>query len=245
MTINMEQAIAKMMQLQALDVHYSMNGSRTGADGTADCSGAVYAALVFAGAKPNQSVISTETEHAWLLANGFQLIAKNQNWQMKRGDILIFGLKGLSAGANGHTAIALNTQQVIHCNARNDGISIDDEGILPYELGWYVYRLAKTSHSSQTQPHPQANATNQTSLAWIAEKGIFQLAYPIHLRTSPTTSAIIIATLPAKSLVRYEAYTYTQGYVWIRQQRANGQYGYLATGECIGTQRQTYWGKFY
>ena len=245
MTINMEQAIAKMMQLQALDVHYSMNGSRTGADGTADCSGAVYAALVFAGAKPNQSVISTETEHDWLLANGFQLIAQNQNWSMQRGDILIFGLKGLSAGANGHTAIALNHQQVIHCNARVNGISIDGEYILPYELGWYVYRLKRVDAVTSNPSHPQSNAPDPSSSAWIAEKGVFQLAYPIHLRTSPTTSASIIATLPAKSLVRYEAYAYIKGYVWIRQKRADGQYGYLATGECVGNQRQTSWGKFY
>lgn len=46
MMVNMDVAIDYMIQLQQKGVTYSMAGSRTGADGTADCSGAVYAALV-------------------------------------------------------------------------------------------------------------------------------------------------------------------------------------------------------
>ena len=49
MMVNMDVAIAYMIQLQQKGVTYSMAGSRTGADGTADCSGAVYAALLKGG----------------------------------------------------------------------------------------------------------------------------------------------------------------------------------------------------
>ena len=55
-----------------------------------------------------------------VIVNGFHCIAHNQEWTMQRGDILIFGEKGQSAGAGGHTAIA---------------ISIDAETSLPYSLG--------------------------------------------------------------------------------------------------------------
>ena len=118
--VNMDVAIDYMIQLQQKGVTYSMAGSRTGADGTADCSGAVYAALVKGEASLMITLFSTETEHEWLLLNGFHCIAHNQEWTMQRGDILIFGEKGQSAGAGGHTAIA---------------ISIDAETSLPYSLG--------------------------------------------------------------------------------------------------------------
>ena len=239
MTINMEQAIAKMMQLQALDIHYSMTGSRTGADGTADCSGAVYAALLKGGAKPFGYVVSTETEHEWLLLNGFHCIAHNQEWAMQRGDILIFGEKGRSAGAGGHTAIAIDGTRVIHCNGTANGVSIDAETSLPYSLGWYVYRqqVAQTSDKPTIPVIP--------NLVWLPESASFRLQLPIHLRTAPSTKAAIIATLPANSVVKYDAYAYHEGYVWIRQARANHQYGYLATGECQGNRRTSYWGEFF
>lgn len=138
--VNMDVAIAYMIQLQQKGVTYSMAGSRTGADGTADCSGAVYAALLKGGAEPYGYVVSTETEHEWLLLNGFHCIAHHQEWTMQRVDILIFGEKGHSAGAGGHTAIAIDSLRVIHCNGTTNGVSIDAETSLPYSLGWYVYR---------------------------------------------------------------------------------------------------------
>lgn len=47
--VNMDVAIAYMDQLWKKGVTYSMAGSRTGVDGTADCSGTVYAALLKGG----------------------------------------------------------------------------------------------------------------------------------------------------------------------------------------------------
>ena len=44
-------------------VKYSMNGSRTGADGTADCSGFVYTCLTSGGVKPMSWVPNTDSMH--------------------------------------------------------------------------------------------------------------------------------------------------------------------------------------
>lgn len=44
--------------------------------------------------------------------------------------------------------------------------------------------------------------------------------------------------------VNYDAYCYKDAYVWLRQPRIDGNYGYLASGECVGNRRTIYWGGF-
>ena len=240
--IDINKAIDYMYQLKNRGVTYSMSGSRIGTDGTADCSGAVYISLVKGGAKPHSYPVNTESEHAWLIANGFELIAFNKEWNMQRGDVLIFGLKGQSAGAGGHTAIAVDHNNVIHCNYAHNGVSVNPETTMPYSMGWYVYRYKGAKPNPQ--PQPQAKPQPQpTGIQWISEKWHFTLSERIKLRTAPNTSATIIAELQPGDVVKYDAYCYSGGYVWIRQKRGNG-YGYLATGECVGNRRTSYWGSF-
>ena len=237
--IDMDTAIDYMYQLKNRGITYSMSGSRIGTDGTADCSGAVYISLVKGGAKPHSYPVNTESEHAWLIANDFELIAFNKSWNMQRGDVLIFGIKGQSAGAGGHTAIAVDHNNVIHCNYAHNGVSVNPETTMPYNMGWYVYRYKGT-----TQQPTQQSKPSTTGINWISEKWHFKLAENINLRTAPNTNASIIAKLGAGSVVNYDAYAYADGYVWLRQPRADGSYGYLATGECVGNKRTSYWGSF-
>ena len=236
--INIDVAIDYMYQLKNRGITYSMSGSRIGTDGTADCSGAVYISLVKGGAKPHSYPVNTESEHAWLIANGFELIAFNKSWNMQRGDVLIFGIKGQSAGAGGHTAIAVDHNNVIHCNYAHNGVSVNPETTMPYSMGWYVYR-----YKGATQQPTQQSKSSTTGINWIKEEWRFTLSERIKLRTAPNTSATIIAELQPGDVVKYDAYCYSGGYVWIRQPRGNG-YGYLATGECVGNKRTSYWGSF-
>lgn len=87
----------------------------------------------------------------------------------------------------------------------------------------------------------------QDSTAWgMAEKGSFSLKTAIHLRTAPTTHAQSLAILQAGQTIDYDAFAHEQGYVWIRQKRADGTYGYLATGPSDGQKRTApSWGVFY
>ena len=236
--IDINKAIDYMYKLKNRGITYSMNGSRIGTDGTADCSGAVYISLVKGGAKPHSYPVNTESEHAWLIANGFDLIAFNKSWNMQRGDVLIFGLKGQSAGAGGHTAIAVDHNNVIHCNYAHNGVTVNPESTMPYNMGWYVYRYKDVKPNPQPQAKPQP-----TGIHWISEKWHFVTNTPIYLRTAPTVQSDKIALLGTGSYVKYDAYCYKDGYVWIRQPRGNG-YGYLATGECVGNKRTSYWGSF-
>ena len=158
---------------------------------------------------------------------------------MQRGDVLIFGLKGQSAGAGGHTAIAVDHNNVIHCNYAHNGVSVNPETTMPYSMGWYVYRYKGATQ----QPTEQAKPSTQPGINWIKEEWRFTLSERIKLRTAPNTSATIVAELQPGDVVKYDAYCYSGGYVWIRQKRGNS-YGYLATGQCVGNKRTSYWGSF-
>lgn len=241
--IDINRAIDYMYQLKNRGITYSMNGSRIGTDGTADCSGAVYISLVKGGAKPHSYPVNTESEHAWLITNGFELIAFNKSWNMQRGDVLIFGLKGQSAGAGGHTAIAVDHNNVIHCNYAHNGVSVNPETTMPYSMGWYVYRQKASKPTPTPTPKPTPKP-QPTSTDWISEKWHFTTGTPIYLRTAPSTKASQIALLPTGTYIKYDAYCYKDGYVWLRQPRSNGTYGYLASGECVGKKRTSYWGSF-
>ena len=89
-------------------ITYSMYGSRTGADGTADCSGSMTMALRTAGASAPQIIYSTETLHSYLLNNGYYLAyeGRDKEASLQYGDVIIWGKKAASLGGNGHTMVA-------------------------------------------------------------------------------------------------------------------------------------------
>lgn len=74
---------------------------------------------------------------------------------------------------------------------------------------------------------------------WVKEDGTFITDRPINLRKGAKLTSDIITTLPAGSVVKYDAYSRHGGYVWIRQPRVDGQYGYL-----VCRQGSTPWGTF-
>ena len=141
MALNMEQAIA-WMEARRGKVTYSMD-YRNGPN-SYDCSSAVYYALMSAGAISAGWAVNTEYEHDWLIKNGFTLIAENSAFAAKRGDIFIWGKKGQSTGAGGHTGIFVDSNNIIHCNYARNGITVDNYNQTAAASGWmycYVYRL--------------------------------------------------------------------------------------------------------
>ena len=234
--MNFNTMIATGKAMMSRGVKYSMNGSRTGSDGTADCSGFVYKCLTSGGVKPMSWIPNTDSMHSWLESNGYKLVTHNGSWNAKQGDVTIFGLKGLSGGANGHVILWLNGSEFIHCtykNAYNNGVYIEPESNAPYNMGnWYTYRYMGSVES----PTPVSG--------WVEEKWHFRLTQPINLRTQPTDTSKTIAILPIGSIVKYDSYKVdTNGYVWIRQPRNFG-YGYLPTGISKNGKRISTWGSF-
>lgn len=149
MTINIENAIAWMRARQG-QVSYSME-DRDGPD-SYDCSSSVYYALRSAGASSAGWAVNTEYEHDWLIKNGYELISENQPWDAKRGDIFIWGRRGYSSGAGGHTGMFVDSDNIIHCNYARNGITVNDHDDIWYSAGqpyFYAYRL--TNQNAQPE----------------------------------------------------------------------------------------------
>lgn len=148
MAVNMEQAIAWMAAREG-KVTYSMD-YRNGPN-SYDCSSSIYFALMSAGAISAGWAINTEYEHDWLIKNGYVLIAENQDWDAKRGDVFIWGRRGQSSGAGGHTGIFVDPDNIIHCNYTYNSITVNNYNQTAAASGWmysYVYRLANQSSTS-------------------------------------------------------------------------------------------------
>lgn len=149
MGINIENAIAWMRARQG-NVTYSMDHR----DGpySYDCSSSVYYALREAGAVSAGWAVNTEYEHDWLIKNGYELISENQPWDAKRGDIFIWGRRGYSSGAGGHTGMFVDSDNIIHCNYARNGITVNDHDDIWYSAGqpyFYAYRL--TNQNAQPE----------------------------------------------------------------------------------------------
>lgn len=158
MTINIETMIKALTDKIGKTV-YSMEGSRNFSDGTCDCSGAVYYGLRQAGGSDLGWIPSTETLHAYLINNGFELVSENSDWQAQRGDVVIWGRKGFSAGEFGHTGVFINNIQWLECTAYlNLGETIqnhDTRWAMNNRPYFYAYRLKGYKPDGKPQPQPE------------------------------------------------------------------------------------------
>ncbi|EOH79663.1 peptidoglycan amidohydrolase family protein [Enterococcus malodoratus] len=164
MAINIETGLA-VVQRFVNNCSYSMYGSRYYTDGTCDCSGSVYRILRESGGFDYGYIPSTETLHDYLTKLGYEKIAENSDFPMQRGDIIIWGQKGYSAGAGGHTGIALDNQNWIECTGWKDTTIIanhDQRWVMAGCPYFYAYRLKSTpkpnpSPAPAPKPQPSGN----------------------------------------------------------------------------------------
>lgn len=137
-------------------VSYSMD-YRNGPN-SYDCSSAIYHALIYAGILPQGFRIgNTETEFVDLPKFGFQRIEADANGYIptQRGDIFIWGKQGYTLGANGHTGIFINNDNIIHCAYAYNGIHTDEHDKL---AGWnnvQYLTIFRYTGKPQNAPVPQ------------------------------------------------------------------------------------------
>ena len=94
--------------------------------------------------------------------------------------------------------------------------------------------------SSQAPANPVVNTSNKVvDTNWVKQEGTFTTGGAINLRTGANTNSKVIALLPTNTEIKYDAYRTTGQYTWLRQPRANGQYGYL-----VGRNNGNAWGTF-
>ena len=136
-------------------VHYSMT-ARLGPN-SYDCSSAVYLALKHAGLIPaGESVGNTDTLFGALERAGWTKVARDHTggYPARRGDIFIWGVRGASSGAAGHTGFFLDDHDtIIHCNYGYNGISVN-----PHDTIWVA-----NGSPAVTIYRPPASALGRTT----------------------------------------------------------------------------------
>ncbi|MFM0712567.1 peptidoglycan amidohydrolase family protein [Streptococcus suis] len=165
MAANMEQAI-DWMEARRGRVTYSMD-YRNGPN-SYDCSSSVYFALRSAGAISAGWAVNTEYMHDWLIKNGFKLIAENSVFAAQRGDIFIWGRRGQSSGAGGHTGIFVDSNNILHCNYARNGITVDNYLATARASGnmyYYIYRPSGQSTVSTSTAGKSIDQLVQETLA--------------------------------------------------------------------------------
>lgn len=138
---------------------YSMYGSRNGADGTADCSGAISQALKEAGVNI-VGLPSTVTLGSQLANNGFYRVSKNEDWNGQRGDIILMSWgadMSQSGGAGGHVGVMMDSVNFISCDYSTQGAV--GQAINTYP--WNDYYAA--NHPSYIEVWRYADSTPQTN----------------------------------------------------------------------------------
>ena len=136
-------------------VSYSMN-YRNGPS-SYDCSSSIYHALIYAGILPQGFRIgNTETMFVDLPKFGFQRIEADINGYIptQRGDIFIWGKQGYTNGADGHTGIFIDNNNIIHCAYGYNGIHIDNHDKLAEINNTQYLTIFRYTGKPQNTPAP-------------------------------------------------------------------------------------------
>ena len=150
----MDKAIEWFAQRQGR-VSYSMI-NRNGPS-SYDCSSSIYHALIYAGILPAGFRIgNTETEFVDLPKFGFQRIEADINGYIptQRGDIFIWGKQGFTNGADGHTGIFIDNNNIIHCAYAFNGIHVDNHDKLAEVNNTQYLTIFRYTGKPQNTPAP-------------------------------------------------------------------------------------------
>lgn len=109
-----------------------------------------------------------------------------------------------------------------------------------------VKKLELKSVASKPKAAPTKTSTQEKSwtdvqgMTWHEEHGTFITGGAINLRWGASTESMLITTLPAGSVVKYNAWARdSAGRVWLQQPRGSNHYGYL-----VGRVGSDAWGTF-
>ena len=134
--------------------------------------------------------------------------------------------------------------------------SMDNIAIWQFSSNWYGLNVdanitlidlksdapaPKPQPSNSTPAKPTAKTwTDVQGMTWHEEHGTFITGGAINLRWGANTQSTIITTLPAGSVVKYNAWARdSAGRVWLQQPRGSNHYGYL-----VGRVGNDPWGTF-
>ncbi|WP_086314760.1 hypothetical protein A5821_002375 [Enterococcus sp. 7F3_DIV0205] len=247
---NIEHMIKWMAERKG-KVTYSMN-VRLGPN-SYDCSSAVYYALINGGFLNTGIMGNTDTLFFHLENSGWTQVKKDGfgNYPAKKGDIFIWGDRGASGGASGHTGIFIDDQdRIIHCNYGYNGITVNDHDTIWALNGCPTITIYRYGKGESNQPKPQPNPpklqpeSQKQPSSLIPMSGTFypdrQLAVSRDTEPDDRISPAL-DYYSAGMAINYDHYLHSKGYVWISYISQAGSRRYVAVGPDDG-QINTTWG---
>ncbi len=182
----------------------------------------------------------------------------NSDWTKQNGVFVTGGAINLRTGASTHSKVIamLPTNTEVKYDAyRTEGQytwlrqprANNEYGYLVGRdngQAWGTFKegSAKATNAVANKPVRQTTpkqVTTNNNASWTKQNGSFITGGAINLRTGASTTSPIIETLPINTVIKYDAYYRSGNYVWLRQPRANGQYGYL-----VGRLNNQAWGTY-
>lgn len=119
-----DKALQWFYDKKAAHVTYSMT-NRNGPN-SYDCSSSVYNALISGGLLPSMRIGNTDSLFGDLERNGWIAVPDNAQGGIdcQRGDVFIWGGRGASSGASGHTGMFIDPANIINCAYGYNGIAV-------------------------------------------------------------------------------------------------------------------------
>ncbi|KRM95084.1 endolysin [Liquorilactobacillus aquaticus DSM 21051] len=121
-----------------------------------------------------------------------------------------------------------------------DGVKLD----MNYDFNGFYTKLPLTVKNKVVTNKGLDNFIDVLGDKWFYQHGRFTTHTAIRLRWGAKITSGIITLLPANSVIDYDAYSFHDGYIWLRQPRSNNKFGYLVSGEEHEGHRTNYWGVF-
>lgn len=183
-------------------VRYSMGPERIGPH-YMDCSSFVFKCLIAGGFLEKNTRIGNTEDLYRLNGKIFQEIYSYD--QVQRGDIFIRGYQGASYGASGHTGIFLRKDEIIHCNATNDTVSINNE----YSFIDYYLDRKRSGYERYFRPIVAGNSYKKIK----NEYGRAEFIKESPVKASPFTKEKTLAVYKPGQKVNYDSIYQADGHL--------------------------------
>lgn len=179
-----------------------------------------------------------------LLYSGKELLTKNINTKKitdKYGDCLwvaYYKVEGRQDTADFNWFPTMDHVAIWQFTDNWKGMGIDGN-IAVKKLTFNAEEPKATIKPIKTSTQPKT-WTDVQGMTWHTEDGTFITGGAINLRWGASTESMLITTLPAGSVVKYNAWARdSQDRVWLQQPRGSNHYGYL-----VGRVGNDPWGTF-
>lgn len=225
-----ELVIKHMEYLRSIGVRYSMYKRMQA--GYRDCSSSVFESMIKAGVLTEGSYIGI-TDTLIEMGEAGRVLVPISGSQVRRGDIFVMGRRGASAGAAGHTGVFVGDGKIIHCNYRNNGVTINPIYFpLSTNADRHFFRIVENAPRMSTNDAIKKGVSNGYNTNPIKLKDEIATAEcivkEINIRTKPSFTAPVVDKLYRGGKIKYRAVYKADGYRWLEFKTVNGDIRYIA-----------------